>query len=103
GSEHLVLGVSGGRDSTLAALACAGALDQMGVPRSRLHCVSMPGFGTSEHTREASQRLALALGADFVQEDIREECLLILEEQRHPVAVGFARWQEERSIPRSIG
>lgn len=102
GSNHLILGVSGGRDSTLAALACAGALDQMGVPRSRLHCVSMPGFGTSAHTREASESLARALGADFAEEDIRAECLLILEEQRHPVAVSFARRLQERSLPRSV-
>ncbi len=102
GSEHLILGVSGGRDSTLAALACAGALDQMGVPRSRLHCASMPGFGTSTHTREASRRLAQALGADFVEEDIRDECLLVLRDQHHPLAEGFARWLQDRSLPYSV-
>jgi NAD+ synthase (glutamine-hydrolysing) len=102
GTKHLVLGISGGRDSTLAALACAAALDQMGASRSYLHCVSMPGFGTSTHTRAASRLLAEALGADFEEEDIRDECLLILEAQRHPIAVGYARWREDRAMPRSM-
>lgn len=88
-TDHLVLALSGGRDSTLAALACANALDQLGRPRGNLHCVSMPGFGTSEHTRAASRRLARALGASFDDEDIREECFLILRDQRHPAASGY--------------
>jgi NAD+ synthase (glutamine-hydrolysing) len=101
GSEQMVLALSGGRDSTLAALACASALDQLGRPRSSLHCVSLPGFGTSEHTRAASRRLTTALAASFEEEDIREECLLILEAQKHPVAVGYNRWCEARGEPRS--
>ena len=44
GTRDLVLGLSGGRDSTLAALACAAALDQLGMPRASLHCLSMPGI-----------------------------------------------------------
>jgi NAD+ synthase (glutamine-hydrolysing) len=101
-TEHAVLALSGGRDSTLAALACASALDQIGAPRSRLHCISMPGFGTSQHTREASRRLAEALGASFDEEDIREECLLILEAQCHPLATGYTRWLEEHALPRAM-
>jgi NAD+ synthase (glutamine-hydrolysing) len=91
GTTHLVLGLSGGRDSTLAALACAAALDQMGAPRTHLHCLSMPGFGTSAGTREAARRLAAALGADFAEEDIREECRLVLAAQQHATTAGFAR------------
>jgi NAD+ synthase (glutamine-hydrolysing) len=102
GSEQLILALSGGRDSTLAALACASALDQLGRPRSSLHCVSLPGFGTSEHTRGASRQLATALAASFEEEDIRDECLLILEAQSHPIVVGFERWRAERGLPRSL-
>lgn len=99
GSEDTILALSGGRDSTLAALACAAALDQMGLPRTHLHCVSMPGFGTSQHTRNASRQLAEALGADFKEEDIREECLMILRSQDHPAATGFDRWRVEQDQP----
>lgn len=91
-NEHMVLALSGGRDSTLAALACVGALDQMGLPRTNLHCVSMPGFGTSQKTRDASRRLAGSLGAAFEEEDIREECLLILRDQGHPAVTGYTQW-----------
>ncbi|HEX2172429.1 MAG TPA: NAD(+) synthase [Dehalococcoidia bacterium] len=92
GSNELVLGLSGGRDSTVAALACVSALDQLGASRTSLHCVSMPGFGTSEHTRTASRELAEALGASFEEEDIREEALLVMRAQGHPAAVGYDEW-----------
>src|SRR5262249_22779183 len=95
-NDRLVLALSGGRDSTLAALAAANALDQMGQPRANLLCVSMPGLGTSQHTRDASRELAQALGASFKEEDIREECYLILRDQQHPLAVRHARWMEEQ-------
>lgn len=95
GAQHLVLGLSGGRDSTLAALACAAALDQMGLPRERLHTLSMPGFGTSQRTRDASRGLAQALRVGFEEQDIRGECLVVLREQGHPLAVGYERWLAE--------
>jgi len=95
GNTRLVLALSGGRDSTLAALAGANALDQLGHPRENLLCVSLPGLGTSQHTRTASRELAGALGAAFEEEDIREECYLILRDQRHPAAQAYARWLSE--------
>jgi NAD+ synthase (glutamine-hydrolysing) len=92
GARKLVLAISGGRDSTLAALACASALDQMERPRTDLICVSMPGLGTSLTTRQASRDLATALGAAFEEEDVRDECYLVLRDQSHPAAVEYATW-----------
>lgn len=103
GNDTLVLALSGGRDSTLAALACANVLDQLGKPRSNLICVSMPGLGTSTQTRSASQRLAAALGATFDEEDIREESLLILREQGHRAAVAFDAWLAQTQPARQTG
>ena len=65
GEPTLVLGLSGGLDSTQAALVCAGALDLLGRPRDALRCVTMPGFGTTEGTRGNAERLARALGAQL--------------------------------------
>jgi NAD+ synthase (glutamine-hydrolysing) len=96
GNQRLVLALSGGRDSTLAALACANALDQLGLPRQNLLCLSMPGLGTSQHTRRASRALAEALGASFEEEDIREECFLILRDQQHPSTVRYGAWLKEQ-------
>ena len=64
GAEKLVLGVSGGLDSTVAALACARAADRLGKPRSFLLAVTMPGFGTTKRTKGNALRLAEALGAE---------------------------------------
>jgi NAD+ synthase (glutamine-hydrolysing) len=101
-NDRLVLALSGGRDSTLVALAGANALDQLGVPRDHLLCVSMPGLGTSQHTRDASHDLATALGASFEEEDIREECYLILRDQRHPAAIRYGEWLNQQGRPHTV-
>lgn len=62
--ERLVLGVSGGLDSTLALLVSAKALDRQGLGRENLTGVTMPGFGTSERTYFNALGLLEALGAD---------------------------------------
>src|SRR5205085_5599219 len=76
---------------TLAALACANALDQIGRPRTDLLCVSMPGLGTTGQTRRASQRVAAALGASFEEEDIREEAYIVLKDQGHRAAAEYEK------------
>jgi NAD+ synthase (glutamine-hydrolysing) len=60
-----VLGLSGGLDSTLAALVCVEAVKRMGVPTSTVQAVSMPGPGTTERTRTAAAALAARLGVSF--------------------------------------
>ena len=65
GLETLVLGISGGLDSTHAALVSAAALDLLGLPRSALRTVTMPGLGTSSQTRSSAGDLAAA--ADTLQ------------------------------------
>jgi len=58
GSERLVLGLSGGLDSTLALLVCLETLDRSSLPHDRLLAVTMPGPGTSEHTLATARGLA---------------------------------------------
>lgn len=65
GAEAMVLGVSGGLDSTLALLVAAKAFDCLGLPRKGIHTISMPGLGTTERTRANAQRLAELLGVSF--------------------------------------
>ena len=72
GVKYPVLGVSGGLDSTLAALVCARALDTLGLPRENLIAVTMPCFGTTERTKSNAERLAEALGATLRVIDIGE-------------------------------
>jgi NAD+ synthase (glutamine-hydrolysing) len=86
GSRAVVLGLSGGLDSTQAALVAAGALDLLGRPRAELCCVTMPGLGTSSGTRSNAERLAGALGATFRTIGISEASRLVLEAVDHPAA-----------------
>lgn len=86
GSAGLVLGVSGGLDSTQAALVSASALDQLGLPRARLLCATMPGLGTTAGTRSSAERLARALGASFCELPVSEASRLVLAEVGHGAA-----------------
>ncbi len=87
-SRHLVLGVSGGLDSTHAALVSAVALDMMGLPRENLRCLTMPGFGTSDQTLESALKLATSIGASMRQVSVSEASRLVLTQVEHPAADG---------------
>lgn len=69
-AKALVLGLSGGLDSTLAALVCRRACEILNVPFTTIHTVSLPGFGTTTRTRTNAQHLARAIGAEFREIDI---------------------------------
>lgn len=73
--KGFVVGVSGGLDSALALLACCAACDRMGLPRSAVLGVSMPGFGSSSRTQNNSQLLVEALGCEFKEISIIKSCL----------------------------
>jgi NAD+ synthase (glutamine-hydrolysing) len=73
-SRRLVLGLSGGLDSTLALLVCERTLDLLGRPRGDVLAVTMPGFGTSALTLSTARGLARAWGAELREIDIRAAC-----------------------------
>ncbi len=66
-SETLVLGLSGGLDSTLALLVCLDALDKLGRGHDRLHALTLPGPGTSDHTLTTAHQLARAGGIHLTE------------------------------------
>ncbi len=68
--KELVLGVSGGLDSTLALIVSIKALDILGLEHSCLHAVSMPCFGTTVRTKSNAEKLSVAYGAKFSTVDI---------------------------------
>jgi NAD+ synthase (glutamine-hydrolysing) len=70
-ARRVVIGVSGGQDSTEALLVAAHAVDLLGLPRTRILGVTMPGFGTSRGTYENACALVRAVGADFREIDIK--------------------------------
>ena len=82
--QKLVVGVSGGSDSALALLGAAAALDRMGLPRSNLVAVVMPGFGSTGHTQDVAAKLSRAVGATLRVVDICEACRRHLSDIGHP-------------------
>lgn len=64
-SKRLVIGLSGGLDSTLALLVCAQMCRALGLPGKTILAVTMPGFGTSKRTRSNAGALAELLGAEL--------------------------------------
>jgi NAD+ synthase (glutamine-hydrolysing) len=88
GAERVVIGISGGLDSTQALIVCARAMDVMGLPRTNILAYTMPGFATSGRTLDQARRLMKALGATAAEIDIRPACLQMLKDIGHPYARG---------------
>ena len=88
GHPKVVIGLSGGLDSTHALIVAAKAMDRLGRPRSDIHGVTMPGFATSKGTKDNATRLAQALGVTFEEIDIRPAASRMLEDLGHPFAEG---------------
>jgi NAD+ synthase (glutamine-hydrolysing) len=88
GIERVVIGISGGLDSTHALLVSARALDALGLPRSNILGVTMPGFATGERTLDQARRLMRAVGIDAREIDIRPSCEQMLKDLGHPYAAG---------------
>lgn len=65
GYQGAVIGLSGGLDSTLALLVTVRAFDALGLPRTGITAVSMPGFGTTHRTKSNAESLARDLGVSF--------------------------------------
>jgi len=90
GSPKVVIGVSGGLDSTHALIVAAKAMDRLGRPRSDIHAFTMPGFATGETTKSYATRLSKSLGVTFAELDIKPAARQMLEDLGHPYADGEA-------------
>ena len=88
GAARVVIGVSGGLDSTQALIVCARAMDVMGLPRANILAYTMPGFATTERTLSQARRLMQAVGASAHEIDIRPSCMQMLKDLGHPYARG---------------
>ncbi len=92
GIRKLVIGVSGGLDSTHALLVCARAMDALGRPRSDIIGVTMPGYATGARTLDQALRLMQAVGCEARQIDIRPSCEQMLKDLGHPHAAGRTQY-----------
>ncbi|MER6071560.1 NAD(+) synthase [Streptomyces sp. NPDC001817] len=88
GGPKVVIGVSGGLDSTHALIVAARAMDRARRPRSDILAFTLPGFATSDHTKDNAHRLMRALGVTASELDITPTARLMLKEIGHPFAAG---------------
>ncbi len=84
----IVIGVSGGLDSTHALIVAAKACDRLGLPRTHILAFTMPGFATTEHTKGNATVLSEALGVTFETIDIRPLATQLLKDLGHPFGRG---------------
>ena len=90
GISKIVIGVSGGLDSTHALIVAARACDRIGLPRTNILAYTMPGFGTSPTTLNSARRLMQALGVSATELDIRPASEAMLKSIAHPAGDGEA-------------
>ena len=84
GISKVVIGVSGGLDSTHALLVCAKAMDRLGLPRANILAYTMPGFATSDRTLRQARELMQVIGCTAEEIDIRPSCTQMLADIGHP-------------------
>ena len=89
GIERVVIGVSGGLDSTHALLVCAQAMDRLRLPRRNILAYTMPGFATSARTLAQARSLMAVLGCSAGEIDIRPSAQQMLSDIGHPFANGL--------------
>ena len=88
GIRRIVIGVSGGLDSTHALIVAARALDRIGLPRTNILAYTMPGFGTSDTTLNSARELMESLGVTAHELDIRPASQAMLAAIHHPAGAG---------------
>jgi NAD+ synthase (glutamine-hydrolysing) len=90
--QKVVIGVSGGLDSTHALLVCAKAMDRLKLPRTNIIGVTMPGFATSDRTLKQARELMSVVGCTAMEIDIRPSCEQMLNDLGHPYSAGEAKY-----------
>jgi NAD+ synthase (glutamine-hydrolysing) len=88
GTARVVLGVSGGLDSTHALLVAVQAMRDLGRPATDVLAYGLPGFATSERTRDNARRIASGLGVTWEEIDITRQSARMLSDIGHPAAAG---------------
>ena len=86
--HYVVIGISGGLDSTHALIVAARTMDLLKLPRSHILAYTMPGFATTDKTYTNARRLMAALDVEANEIDIRPSCLQMLRDIGHPYAAG---------------
>ncbi len=87
-AKSLIIGISGGLDSTHALIVAAKACDRLGLPRTTIRGYTMPGFATSDSTKSNAWKLMKAMEIHAEEIDIKPAATRMLEDMGHPFADG---------------
>lgn len=101
GSRNVVVGISGGLDSTLALLVMAKAYDMLGRERSQMTAVTMPGFGTTDRTYNNACELTRRLGAELLEVPIRDAVLQHFRDIGHDPEVHDVTYENSQARERT--
>lgn len=100
-AKALVVGVSGGLDSTLALLVCAHTCDKLNLPRTHIVGITMPGFGTTDRTYRNAVNLIHRLGATFREISIAEAATSHLRDIGHDMALHDVTYENGQARERT--
>ena len=101
-AESLVIGISGGLDSTLALLVCVLTADRLGYSRSQIIGVTMPGFGTSDRTYNNAIALMEQLGISIHEIPIRDMALQHLQDIDHDIHIHDITYENAQARIRTL-
>ena len=99
--EHVVVGISGGLDSTLALLVCVRTFDKLGLDRKGIIGVTMPGFGTSDRTHDNAASLMQSLGISQMEISIAKAVNQHFEDIGHDASIHDATYENSQARERT--
>lgn len=101
GIKSLVIGVSGGLDSTLALIVAAKACDKLGIPRQNIYGITMPGFGTTGRTYNNAVDLMKSLGIIALEISIKESVIQHFKDIDHDIKVHDVTYENSQARERT--
>lgn len=101
GCDKVVIGISGGLDSTLALLVCIRTFDKLNLSRKGILGVTMPGFGTTDRTYTNAINLMKSLGVTIREINIRKACVQHFEDIGHDIAIHDVTYENGQARERT--
>ncbi|PRR69830.1 NAD(+) synthase [Clostridium thermopalmarium] len=101
GIDKVVIGISGGLDSTLALLVSVRTLDMLKLPRKNIITITMPGFGTTDRTYNNAVLLCRELGTDFREINIVDACLQHFKDIEHAAEIHDVTYENVQARERT--
>lgn len=101
GARSIVVGISGGLDSTLALLVCVKTMDMLKRPRKEVIGITMPGFGTTDRTYNNAMSLMESLGICIKEISIKESCIRHFIDINHDINVHDVTYENAQARERT--